>query len=306
VSAPTRALATDPAVSARAASSDVIGTYDSYAPNRTEAAASGVSWAAVFAGAFAASALSLILLALGAGAGLSSLSPFSSSGLSTTAVGFGALIYLCITEIISSGVGGYLSGRLRTKWVDLHTDEVYFRDTAHGFLAWCVAVVMSAAFLGAAAAGMVGASATNMNARAANVSGSAAADSAALEANRYYIDSLFRGSKVGNAAEETAYKAEAAGVFAHTLANRTVLMPDDRNYVASLVSAATGLNHNEAEARVTNVFERDQAAADQARKSAAHALYWLFVALLLGAFTASFAATIGGRRRDHLPAMRAA
>lgn len=302
MSAPTRALANDPAMSPRSMSSDV--PYDSYGRNHTEAVASGVSWPAVFAGAFAAAALSLILLALGAGAGLSSLSPFSGAGVSTTAIGFGALIYLCITEIISSGVGGYLAGRLRTKWVDLHTDEVYFRDTAHGFLAWCVALVMSAAFLGAAAAGMVGASASSMNARAASNAG--AADTAALEANRYYIDSLFRGSKVGNAAEETAYKAEAAGVFAHTLANRAVLMPDDRNYVAGLVSAATGLNHNEAEARVTNVFERDQAATDQARKSAAHALYWLFVALLLGAFTASFAATMGGHRRDHLPVMRAA
>lgn len=302
MSAPTRALANDPVMSARSMSSDV--PYDSYGRNHTEAAASGVSWPAVFAGAFAAAALSLILLALGAGAGLSSLSPFSGAGVSTTAIGFGALIYLCITEIISSGVGGYLAGRLRTKWVDLHTDEVYFRDTAHGFLAWCVALVMSAAFLGAAAAGMVGASASSMNAREASNAG--AADTAALEANRYYIDSLFRGSKVGNAAEETAYKAEAAGVFAHTLANRAVLMPDDRNYVAGLVSAATGLNHNEAEARVTNVFERDQAATDQARKSAAHALYWLFVALLLGAFTASFAATMGGHRRDHLPVMRAA
>jgi hypothetical protein len=28
--------------------------------------------------------------------------------------------------------------------------------------------------------------------------------------------------------------------------------------------------------------------------------------LLLGAFTASFAATLGGHRRDHLPVMRAA
>jgi hypothetical protein len=304
MSAPTRAVANDVVVPTYAPGSAATVGYDSYAPNRTEASASGVSWAAVFGGAFATAALSLILLALGAGAGLSSLSPFSSSGLSTTAVGFGALIYLCITEIIASGVGGYLAGRLRTKWVDLHTDEVYFRDTAHGFLAWCVALVMSAAFLGAAAAGMVGASAT-ANASAASNSG-AAADTAALEANRYYIDSLFRGGKAASAADETAYKAEAAGVFAHTLANRTVLMPDDRNYVAGLVSAATGLNHSEAEARVTNAFERDQAALDQARKSAAHALYWLFVAMLLGAFTASFAATMGGHRRDHLPVMRAA
>ena len=305
MSAPSRALATDPAVPASVVPGAVPVGYDSYSANPVEAAASGVSWAAITAGAFAAAALSLILLALGAGAGLSSLSPFSSAGISATTVGFGALLYLCITEIVSSGVGGYLAGRLRTKWTDLHTDEVYFRDTAHGFLAWCVALVMSAAFLGAAAAGMVGASVT---ARAASNSGSGAAtaDSAALEANRYYIDSLFRGGKAGNNADDTAYKAEAAAVFAHAIANRIVLSPDDRNYVAGLVSASTGVSRSEAESRVTNAFERDLAAIDQARKAVSHSLYWLFVALLLGAFTASFAATVGGRRRDHVPTMRAA
>jgi hypothetical protein len=299
MSAPTRAMATDPAVAV------ATHPYDSYAPNRTEAAASGVSWAAVFAGAFAAAALSLILLALGAGAGLSSISPWSSTGASATTVGVGALLFLCITEIISSGVGGYLAGRLRTKWVDLHTDEVYFRDTAHGFLAWCVALVMSAAFLGAAAAGMVGAS-VNANTRAANTSGSATSGSPALEANRYYIDSMFRGGRAAANADEDVYKAEAASVFAHAIANHTALAPDDRNYVASLVVVTTGVGRSEAEARVTSAFDRDLAAIDQARKSVAHSLYWLFVALLLGAFTASFAATMGGRRRDHVPALRAA
>ncbi|HUE42331.1 MAG TPA: hypothetical protein VMP12_02155 [Candidatus Sulfotelmatobacter sp.] len=304
MSAPTRAVATDPAFSAPVMSGAAAAVaYDSYSPTRIEAAASGVSWAAVAAGAFATAALSLILLALGAGAGLSSLSPFSNAGASTTAVGFGALLFLCVTEIISSGVGGYLAGRLRTKWVDLHTDEVYFRDTAHGFLAWSAALVMSAAFLGAAAAGMVGASA---NARGASNSATAASDTAALEANRYYIDSLFRGGRAAASNEDAAYKAEAAAVFAHTIANRTALSPDDRNYVADLVTAHTGINHSDAETRVTNVFERDLAAIDQARKSVAHSLYWLFVALLLGAFTASFAATLGGHRRDHLPVMRAA
>jgi hypothetical protein len=300
MSAPTRAPATDVTAPTYAPAGAAVA-YDAYSPNRTEASASGVSWAAVFAGAFATAALSLILLALGAGAGLSSLSPFS--GASATTVGFGALIFLCITEIISSGVGGYLAGRLRTKWVDLHTDEVYFRDTAHGFIAWCVALVMSAAFLGAAGAGMVGAAAS---APAANTSGPAPAGSAALEANRYYIDSLFRGGKRAATTEDTAAKNEAAAVFAHAIANRIVLMPDDRNYVANLVSASTGLSQSEAEARVTNVYDRDLAAVDQARKSVAHSLYWLFVALLLGAFAASFAATVGGHRRDHLPVMRAA
>lgn len=295
MSAPVRALATDPL-----ASSATPTRFDAY-PNRAEGAASGVSWAAVAAGAFAAASLSLILLALGAGAGLSSVSPFSNAGLSTTAVGFGALFYLCITEIISSGVGGYLAGRLRTKWVDLHSDEVYFRDTAHGFLAWSVALVMSAAFLTAAAAGMVGASAS-----ATSSATNSRLETAALDANRYYIDSLFRGGRATTAAEDVAAKADAAAVFAHAITNRTALSPDDRNYVADLISARTGINHNEAEARVANVFERDLAAADLARKSVAHSLYWLFVALLLGAFTASFAATIGGRRRDRVPAMQRA
>jgi hypothetical protein len=301
MSAPTRAVATQSATVPVYSSGAAAVPYDSYAPNRSEATGSGVSWAAVAAGAFVTAALSLILLALGAGAGLSSISPFSSTGASSTAAGVGALLFLCFTEIISSGVGGYLAGRLRTKWVDLHTDEVYFRDTAHGFLAWCVALVMSAAFLGAAAAGMVGAS---VNARAAN--NTTATDTAALEANRYYIDSLFRGGKSATVTEETTAKAEAASVFAHSIANGVVLSSDDRNYVAGLVSASTGLNHSEADARVTNVYERDLASVDQARKSAAHSLYWLFVALLLGAFTASFAATLGGRRRDHVPALRAA
>src|ERR1700759_178103 len=97
MSATTRAMASDVVVPTYAPGSAAAVGYDSYAPNRIEASASGVSWAAVFGGAFATAALSLILLALGAGAGLSSLSPVSSSALSTTAVGFGALIYLCIT-----------------------------------------------------------------------------------------------------------------------------------------------------------------------------------------------------------------
>jgi hypothetical protein len=283
MSAPARALAVDPVSTVR---------YDS-TPSKVEAFASGVSWAAVAAGAFAAAALSLILLALGAGAGLSSISPFANTGASPAAVGVGALIYLCIVEVISSAIGGYLAGRLRTKWVDLHTDEVYFRDTAHGFLTWCVALVVSAAFLTAAAAGMVG------ERPAATTATASRGESAALDANRYYIDSLFRGGHA-TSVDDAGVRAQAAVVFAHALEERQ-LLSDDKNYVADLVAARTGLSHAEAENRVANVFERNQAAADRARKAVAHSLYWLFVALLLGAFTASLAATMGGRRRDHLP-----
>jgi len=118
---------------------------------------SAISWSAVIAGAFAAAALSLALLALGAGTGLSAISPWSSTGASASAVGAGAIIWLIVIEILASAMGGYVAGRLRTKWVNVHTHEVYFRDTAHGFLVWCVGLVMMAAFLATAAASVVGA-----------------------------------------------------------------------------------------------------------------------------------------------------
>jgi hypothetical protein len=113
---------------------------------KNEAYASGVSWAAVIAGAFGAAALSLILFALGTGFGLSATSPWSNSAASPSRVGVGASIWLIVIQIIAFGLGGYLAGRLRTKWVDVHTNEVYFRDTAHGFLVWAVGIVITAAF----------------------------------------------------------------------------------------------------------------------------------------------------------------
>src|SRR5690349_18596371 len=100
-----------------------------------ESAISAVSWPAIVAGAFAIAAVGLILLALGSGLGLSSVSPWPSSGPSATTFGVYAAVWLIIVQWVSAAVGGYLTGRLRTKWVGVHTDEVYFRDTAHGFLA---------------------------------------------------------------------------------------------------------------------------------------------------------------------------
>src|SRR6202166_2384761 len=126
-----------------------------------ESRTSGVSWAAVIAGAFVAAALSLILLALGAGLGFSSVSIWSNVGASASTIGMAAILWLIVMQIVSSSMGGYLAGRLRTKWANIHTDEVYFRDTAHGFLAWAVALVITAAFLASAATSMVGATASS-------------------------------------------------------------------------------------------------------------------------------------------------
>jgi hypothetical protein len=120
---------------------------------------SAVSWGAIFAGAAAAASLSLILLMLGAGLGLTSVSPWESRGLDAGTVGIAAIAWLTFTQIVASGMGGYLSGRLRTKWVDTQRDEVYFRDTAHGFLTWAVAALISAALLTSTVGSIVGGSA---------------------------------------------------------------------------------------------------------------------------------------------------
>ena len=276
------------------------GTYSGYGEGslNREAHSSGVSWAAVIAGAFVAAALSLTLLALGAGFGLLSVSPWSSAGASVSAVTAAAIIWLIVVQIVASGAGGYLAGRLRTKWAAIHTDEVYFRDTAHGFLVWAVGVVITGAFLGSAATAMVGGEAAS-----AEVSG---------PENTYLVDTLFRpasGATAPQAAstpaspeQEGAARAEAAGILANTL-RQGEAADADRAYLAHLVSTRTGLSENDAAQRVSDVLTRARQTADTARKATARLLLWTFLSLLIGAFCASYAATIGGRQRDHLHAV---
>ncbi len=109
-----------------------------------DSSASGVSWSAIFAGAAAAAALSMILLVLGVGLGFSAASPWTASAGTAGAIGVAALVWLAFTQIAASALGGYLAGRLRVRWHGLHTDEVMFRDTAHGFLTWATATVIMA------------------------------------------------------------------------------------------------------------------------------------------------------------------
>ncbi len=262
-----------------------------------EAYSSGVSWAAVIGGAFAAAALSLILLALGAGIGLSSVSPWSNVGAAASTISAAAIVWLIVMQIISSSMGGYLSGRLRTKWASIHTDEVYFRDTAHGFLAWAVALVLTAAFLTSAANDMVGATASA--AGGAGIATGVHADGRELDSNGYFVDALFRSESAKPDSNGASVRGEVGRIFAQSLRLRNVPAAD-KSYLAQLVATRTELSQPDAEKRVSDVFAGAQQAADTARKMIAHALLWVFLALLIGAFCASFAATIGGRQRDHV------
>jgi len=325
---------------------------------KVESSVSAVSWAAVLGGALVSAAIALILLALGAGLGLSSVSPWSGSGISASTVGYATILWLVIMQIISSSMGGYLAGRLRTKWTDVHTEEVYFRDTAHGFLAWSLALVLSAALLGSAASSLVGLAGdvAEAGAGATAVAATAGAADVAVKTpsarerggsgspSAYFVDSLFRaapqngaqapaqpnapGAGMPNAnvspastpssdqegvagsatsprgGASNSVRTEAGAIFVKALADGQ-MTPTDRTYLAQLVTANTGLSQAEADRRVSDILAQAQAAkvkakekADEARKGAAKLAFWTFFALLVGAFSASFSATIGGRHRE--------
>ena len=270
-----------------------------------------LSWGAILGGAVAAAALSLILLALGFGLGLSSISPWSYEGASAKAIGLGSAAWLLVMSALASGLGGFLAGRLRAKWLDVDADEAFFRDTAHGFLAWAVATLVSAAVLTSAASSMVGSAAKaaavgGVVTGAAAVAGTNTAANATEGSRDYFVDMMFRGTKADTAENEST-RREAGLILSRAL--KEDLSQGDRSYLGQLVSARTGMAPNEADQRVTQTAAaakltaeaaeaKAKEAADVARKAAATTALWVFVSLLLGAFCATLAATWGGKGHD--------
>jgi hypothetical protein len=275
---------------------------------------SGVSWAAVIAGGVTASAVAIILLLFGSGLGLASISPWAGRGVSAASFTVFAAIWLIIVQWVASGLGGYMAGRLRAKWVAVHTDEVLFRDTAHGFLSWALGVLVTAIVL-AVASGSVVSSGTQLALQATSNTNIA---------NRYDVDLLFRqnanparstgGAALGTPAPLPApgmplvtdqqIRAEAMDILAEGVANGGVAQAD-RLYLAQLVAQRTGLPPADAQERVTDVLNREQAmvhrarqAVDASRTAASAGAVYSFVALLIGAFIASVSGAIGGKLRD--------
>ncbi len=256
-----------------------------------EPSVSGVSWPAVLAGAVASCALTLVLLSLGTGLGLSAVSPWGDAGVSSTTFKIGTGLYFVVMAMISSAIGGYIAGRLRTKWTGVHTDEVYFRDTAHGFLAWAFASVVGAVLLASPASSLVGGAASGATQAAAN----AAQSSGPMDG---YVDTLLRSDTAQPSANPQDSRGELVRLFTTSFHNGSDLTPADRTYVAKVVAARTGLAQPEAEKRVTEVTNQVKSDLDKARKNAARLALWLTASLIIGAFSASLAATEGGGLRD--------
>ncbi len=244
-----------------------------------------VSWGAVFAGAVGAAVLSLMLLVLGTGLGLAAVSPWGNDGASGTTVGVSGIVWITVVQLLAAALGGYLAGRLRTRWVTVHTHEVFFRDTAHGFLAWAVSTLLMATLLSSAVGGVLTAG--------AKVGGMVAASASGPLGNS--VDTLLRTGPGKPAA--TNQIPEATRIFGRALQSGN-LAPSDAQYLAQFVAANAGISQSEAERRVMDAFDQLKVSVDDARKASAWLALWLVVSLFVGAFVASFSATFGGRRRD--------
>ena len=283
---------------------------------------SAIAWGAVAAGGFANAALTLLLMAFGAGMGFSAVSPWASSGVSATTFSVGTGIYFIVIAMLASTIGGYLAGRLRTRWTAVHVDEVYFRDTAHGFMSWACAMVVSAAVLGTAGTAIVSGVGAGLAQRSQAEGGPAA----------FYVDELFRAAPNATAANAPAAtaaapapaasvpapaagvpaagptavtpadRAEASRLLLRSFRNRADMSASDHAYLVQLVAARTGLSAGDADKRVSDVINQAKSDLDKARSGAAKLALWFTAALLAGALAASLAAIEGGQLRDRAAA----
>jgi hypothetical protein len=287
-------------------------------------AGSAASWSAIIAGAFVAASVSLVLFALGSGLGFAAISPWPGHGVSATTFAVTTAIWLIVMQWVSSGFGGYITGRLRTRWAGTHTHEVFFRDTAHGLVTWAVATVLVAATLATSLFSAIGGGAHALSGAATGAaqgtlagqgmmaSGPMASSPgqmpAAFPAAAYGVDKLFRTADPAAGGQASSDpRAEAVHIVAN--AWTTGAVPDaDRSYLAQLVAARTGLPPADAQKRVDDFIAsaldaetKVKAEADAARKAAAKAAIYTALSMLVGAFIASVSATLGGRLRDEHP-----
>jgi len=241
---------------------------------------SAASWPSIIAGAFVAASATLVLVALGSGLGLASISPWHNHGVTVTTFAVTGAVWLILTQWISAGLGGYIAGRLRTRWVGTHTHEVFFRDTAHGFITWAVATVLLAAVLSSSLT---------------TGGGAAGAQGEPVSAYKAYrVDKLFRPASSASAAtQSTDPRMETGHIVANALADG-IVSDADRAYLVDQVVARTGISKADAQVRVDGFI----ADADAARKAAAETSIFLALSMLVGAFIASVAAALGGRLRD--------
>jgi len=257
-----------------------------------------ISWSAVFAGALAALGLSIVLVVLGSAFGFGAMSPFSGDGLSAATIGIVTVIWLILTQIFASIAGGYIAGRTRVRW-SIHKDEVFFRDTVHGFLTWAVA---SAAMFGMAALAAGGGAFT---ATAVTSAAIVSADETPSPAS-IITDRLYR-TPGADLDGQLSSREVADRLVIRAINDEFTLTPDDRNWLVDDVGARVNIDRSAAEARVATALsditaarEEIREAVDTARAASAALAIATALAMMIGAFVACIGAVFGGRERDGL------
>lgn len=264
------------------------GTQINDTPPRAVAGVSGVSavsWGAIIAGTAVAAATSLFLFALAVGFDLASVSSWPHRGLSATSLTTLAAITLVATQWISAGLGGYITGRLRTRWVGTHTHEVFFRDTAHGFITWCVATVLLAS--GAFAA--VASSPTAALLRGAGASVPTACPASACPAQSAMLPRTVLPT-AGLPTPRMLVAQTEQPLVGEPGESRPLLPVTPAG--GTEVSAFGNANASVVETQLVTTADASEAATGSVLTA---------LSMLVGAFIASVAAAIGGRLRDLHP-----
>jgi hypothetical protein len=275
---------------------------------------SGISWSAIIAGALTAIAISIIVIALGSGIGMSVISPYSYSPPSATTMTVIGALWLVFAQAIGFATGGYVTARLRRSPTPIHSGEVKFRDGASGLIVWAVGVVLTLLVVAAAVSRVD----SKTDGSANNTTALVAATGSELKPLDYFSDALLRPGRqavAGAAAPVASANGSVPGTSNDTGDQRsqinrillTALGPagisaDDRAYLAQIVSAQTGLGQEDAQHRVDEVVSHVRAdamqAAESARKAAAYLSFWTFMSLLFGAVCATLGGILGGDLRD--------
>lgn len=255
---------------------------------RTDVASRLLQWSPIVLGAFAATALSSVLLtfAVTIGLGVTSTAPTWRDASAALAILSG--LYLIIQAVLSFGLGGYVAGHARSSAGPAAVEETEHVDGAHGLGTWALAVVM-----GAILAALIGAATVN---RTATMRGPAQA-SAAEPLLSYELDRLFRASRRAPNVDLSAERAEAGRILL-TTSSHSGLSADDRTYLIQQVAALTGLAAGDAEKRVDSVAAAAKTAIARSRRSSIILAFSVATAILLGAVAAWAAAVAGGRHRD--------
>jgi hypothetical protein len=277
---------------------------EAHAPVADQAIAispSAISWAAIFAGTAVAISISLVLVTLGSGLGLASFTPSARSVASPGGLAALAVVWIVIVQWLSAAFGGYVTGRLRTRWVGTHTHEVFFRDTAHGLVTWAVATAIVAIVVGSTTSSMLSGGLHGATTLASGAAQGAAANGLGNSVAAYHVDTLFRTTSYDvNSPASAEGRGEATRILSRGLSTGNVPAAD-RTYLASQVTARTGISQTDAQKRVDEVVARAREESEAARKATAGISLLTALAMMIGAFVACAGAALGGHERDRHP-----